>query len=102
MKTTINFSQFCDGFSGNYKNNFSYEGKKALFNYLEQYEEDTGEEIEFDPIALCCDYNEYENLKELQENYDIKTIKELQDNTIFIQLYDINNKKTDGFIIQAF
>ena len=33
MYTTINFSQFCDAFSDTYKNNFTYEGKRALFDY---------------------------------------------------------------------
>ena len=29
---------------------FSYEGSKALFEYLTQYEEDCDHELEFDPI----------------------------------------------------
>ena len=62
----VNFSRFCDSFSDTYKNNFSYEGKRALFDYLEQYEEDAGEKIELDTIALCCEYTEYEDLKEQQ------------------------------------
>lgn len=61
MKKTINFNDFVDSFSEDRKNQFSYEGKKALFEYLEQYEEDTGEEIELDTIALCCEYTEYDN-----------------------------------------
>lgn len=61
MKQNIGFSQFCDSFSDTYKNNFTYEGKRALFDYLEQLEEDTGEEIELDTVSLCCDYSEYES-----------------------------------------
>ena len=41
------------------KEQFSYEGLKALYNYFEEYEEDTGEQIEFDMIAICCEYSEY-------------------------------------------
>jgi hypothetical protein len=37
---------------------FSYEAKKALFEYLEGLEEDTGEPVELDVVALCCDYQE--------------------------------------------
>jgi len=82
MKETISLERFCDGFPDSYKDNFSYDGKRALYNYLEQYEDSTGEEIEYDPIAFCCDYTEYENLKELQQNYTtIKTIEELEDST---------------------
>lgn len=59
MKTTVNFSDFVDAFRVyEREDNFSYEGKRALFDYLEQLEEDTGEEMELDVIALCCDWNE--------------------------------------------
>ena len=69
MKITINFSQFCDAFSDSYKNNFSYEGKEALFDYLENYENDTGEEVELDTIALCCDYSEYDSAWDAMKEY---------------------------------
>ena len=45
MYDTVNFNQFNDWFikdNSNYKNNFSYEGRKALFDYLEELEADTG------------------------------------------------------------
>ena len=40
MYKTITQYDFEDAFNSweTYKNNFSYEGKKALFNYLEEYE----------------------------------------------------------------
>lgn len=69
MYKTINFSEFCDSFSEDRQNQFSYEGKRALFEYFESYEEDTGEEIELDVIALCCDYTEYETALEVATNY---------------------------------
>ena len=59
MKTSINFSQFCDAFRDMNRNeNFSYDGKRALFEYFEQYEDDCGVEVELDVIALCCEYSE--------------------------------------------
>ena len=70
MKQTINVSEFMDGFSGSYKDNFSYEGKRALYDYLVQLEEDLGEEIEYDPIALCCDYTEERDISHILEQYD--------------------------------
>jgi hypothetical protein len=36
---------------------FGYDGLRVLFDFMEQYEEDTGEEIELDVIALCCEYS---------------------------------------------
>lgn len=59
MKTSVSFSQFCDAFRAADRNeNFSYEGKRALFDYLEQYEDECGCEVELDVIALCCEYSE--------------------------------------------
>jgi hypothetical protein len=35
--------------------------------------------MEFDPVAIRCDFDEYENLKEIKENYkDIETLEDLQ------------------------
>ena len=63
--SNIGFCEFCDAFRNMDRNeNFSYKGKRALFDYLEQYSEDSGQPVELDVIALCCDY--YEN--------DIETI----------------------------
>lgn len=61
MKQTVNFSDFVDAFfrTHNRMDQFSYEGLKALFEHLEQYEEDMGEEMELDVIAICCDYSEH-------------------------------------------
>lgn len=98
MYQDITFSMFCDSFSEQYKNNFSYEGKRALFDYLEQYEESTDEKIELDPIALCCEYTEYENMEELKKQYpDIETLEELSDHTTVIEI-----EGTEHFIIQDF
>jgi len=59
MKVTVTERMFCDMFIDyDRKDNFSYEGLSLLFNYLEQLEEDTGNEMELDVIALCCDYSE--------------------------------------------
>lgn len=99
MKKSINFSQFCDAFVNMGRNDsFSYEGKKALFDYLEAYEDETGIEIELDVIALCCEYTEYENTEEFNENYDIEaeTLDDIREHT---QVIDIDET---SFIIQDF
>ena len=80
------------------KHGFSYEGSKALFDYFEQYEEDCDTELEFDPIAFRCDFTEYENLKEVKENYqDIKNLDDLRDHTTVIEI-----PNTEKLIIQAY
>jgi hypothetical protein len=70
MYQTVNFSDFCDAFRSMDRNeNFSYEGKRALFDYLEQYEEDVGEPWELDVIGLCCDWTEYDSATEAAYEY---------------------------------
>ena len=71
MKTTVNFSDFCDAFNlMGRKDQFTYDGLRVLFDYFEEYEESTGEEIELDVIAICCDFNE-EYCSEIADNYNI-------------------------------
>lgn len=67
MKTTVNFSEFRDLFQQIRPDNFSYQGQKILFYYFIEIEESTGEEIELDVIAICCDFSEdsFENIADL-------------------------------------
>jgi hypothetical protein len=53
------------------KENFSYEGLRLLFDYLEEVEADSGVEIELDVIALCCDFTEFQSLQAVAEEYGI-------------------------------
>ena len=39
-------------------------GAFALCDYLEELEDDTGEEIEFCPVALRCDYSQHSSLED--------------------------------------
>lgn len=50
--------------SDSYQNNFSIEGAKAVQDYFEQLSEDMGKDIEFDPIAWCVEFSEYDSVKE--------------------------------------
>jgi len=100
MKEYITESTFIDAFkqSDTRKNQFSYEGLKALFEYFEEYEDSTGEELEFDMIGICCEYTEYDNLKELNNNYSkqYKDLEELREETEVIVV------DYDKFIIRDF
>ena len=49
--------------------NWSYRGAMALVEYLEQLEEETGEEMEFDAVAIRCDFAEWEDLMEFAVEY---------------------------------
>jgi hypothetical protein len=94
MITTVNLHDFREAFRTTRPENFSYDGLAALFDYLEQLEEDLGEPMELDVIALCCDYTEYESLAEYQENYGDITMTDIEDVTIVIYI-----DGTDGFIV---
>jgi len=71
MKTTVSNSDFHDAFrSYDRMENFSYEGRNLLFDFLEEMESDTGEEMELDVIAICCDFNE-DTVEGIASNYSI-------------------------------
>jgi len=102
MKQLVTRFDFVDWFRGsdNYKNNFSYDGLNSLFDYFEELEEDMGKEIDFDPIAICCEYSEYENLNEIKENYSSVEINDIDDLKYHTSVIEIEN--TDRLIIQDF
>ena len=97
MIDTITKYQFSDEMV---KHGFSYDGSKALFNYLEQLEEDCDTKIEFDPVALRCDYDEYDNLKECLTAYDNLELKSIEDLNEYTTVIEVDN--SDKIIIQAF
>jgi hypothetical protein len=95
MKTQVNFSTFQSAFENLRPNNFSYEGLTALYDYLIQLEEDTGEEIELDVIALCCDYSELTEL-EIRDAYGLS---DSDSSTEFIQNHSFIVGTTDKTVI---
>ena len=104
MKEYVNEHTFRDRFmrSDNYKNNFSYEGLHALFEYFEELElEMDGIEIEFDMVAICCEYTEYDNIKDFNADYsnyeDGYTLDDIREETTVIEI-----PGTERFIIGEF
>jgi len=60
MKTTVTEFSFIHGFREYGRDdNFSREGLEALFAYFEELEADCGTQIDYDPIAICCEFSEY-------------------------------------------
>ena len=101
--TEVNESDFKNYFkSSQYKNNYSMEGLYTLYNYLNDLSEDISEDIEFDIVAIACDFTEYESLEEALEQYEhINSYDELEQHTsiLNISMFFDNHK---GIIIQAF
>ena len=67
MKKTLSTSEAADLLVADKDAGLSYAGARALVKYLENLEDDTGEEIEFDRVALRCDFSEYPNAREAAE-----------------------------------
>lgn len=101
MKYTIGsfeeFHEFCWRYEDRRKQ-FSYRGLQAIWDYITEWEEATGEEIEFDFIAICCDFTEYENLEEIKKEYsEIETMEDLEERTEVLLFED-----HEGIVIRDF
>ena len=78
MYQLISKYQFTDAFacSGTYKNQFSYQGLKALYDYLENdfYTASNEHGIQLDIAGLCCVWSEYDSIEDynqqLEEDYN--------------------------------
>ena len=83
MKLTVTRSMFLDAM----RKYYTIEACNALYDYLLEWEESTGGEIELDPIGIHCEWVEYKSFKEFREdnNEKIKNIKELKEKTIVIE-----------------
>ena len=69
MKQTLTTNQAADLLVADDNAGWSYAGALALVEHLEAVENDTGEAIEFDRVALRCDFSEYESAREAAEEY---------------------------------
>ena len=69
MKETVTESRFLEVFRQVRPNQFSRPALAALFDYLSELERELGEETEFDPIGLCCEWTEYRDAIEAAEAY---------------------------------
>jgi hypothetical protein len=49
--------------------NWSNAGARALAEYLEEMEEETGEEMELDVVAIRCDFSEFASLANWADEY---------------------------------
>jgi hypothetical protein len=69
MIQTISVYDFRDAFKRCGRGDqFSYEGLELIFDYIEEYEDSTGEQVELDPIAICCEWSE-QTFEEIAEQY---------------------------------
>ncbi|MGL5075482.1 MAG: hypothetical protein ACRDBG_06515 [Waterburya sp.] len=99
MKKTVSQFDFIREFEERRPDQFSRRALIELFDYFSEYELNTGEEIEFDMISICCDYTE-STLDEVRENYSLSSDKNvaefLEDNTVVV--YSDEYENDDGEI----
>jgi hypothetical protein len=98
MKNTMTESAFKHGIKEIRPDNFTWAGLGALFEMLVSYEEDCGTEIEYDPIAFCCEYSEFGTLEDFQDDYGKDEYPDMGS----IQNATVVHEFNGGFIIQDF
>lgn len=109
MKQTVSNRDFVEAFRAYGRlDNFSYEALDLLFNYFEECEEGTGQEIELDVVAICCEYCE-DSVEGIADNYSID-LSECEDDdekrqTVFDYISDrtcVVGDTATGFVYLAF
>ena len=115
IKQELNVYQFRDAFhNAGRGDQFSYEALGILFEFLEEYEESTGYPVDFDVVALCCDFNEM-GCREVAEYYSVNlegceddeeradAVREyLEDNTIVCGEFEDSESEEPVFVFQSF
>lgn len=69
MYQTLTTSDAVDILKADQYAGWSRAGARALVEHLEQTEEETGERIEIDPVALRCEFSEYTSAVEAASDY---------------------------------
>jgi len=68
---TVNLYHFREAFRlAGRKDQFSYKALEAIFDYMEERSEDTGEDVELDVISICCEWSEM-TWQEIAQSYGI-------------------------------
>jgi hypothetical protein len=88
---------YCPKFSGFYETMWAFrygDIEYSLFNEPDRIPEQINDYI----IALCCEFQEYVNLAEFQDDYgtDFETIEDIEAATTVIKVDD------EAFIVQVF
>jgi hypothetical protein len=108
MKETLTTNEIAHRLLQDENAGWSFAGAGALAEFLEQREQDNGEETEFDRVAIRCEFSEHANAAEAASDYGWEPDKDsdeekneeaaldfLQDRTIAITF-------DGGVIIQNF
>ena len=72
------------------ENSFTRVGIETLFEHLEELSEGIGEDIKIDVIALCCDYSEYDDIDDYNEQNGTgyASWDEAEENDVYVVQFD--------------
>jgi hypothetical protein len=99
MKKTITQNDFVEAFTNSfyYRNRFSFVGLEKLFQALEEWEKDLGEERELDIVEIASEYTEA-TPKEIAQDYELG-IDENDDRVLEKVLEELPNRT---FVVCSF
>ena len=69
MKTTLTTYQAANILANDENSSFTRAGALALVEYLEALEESMAEDMDFDHVAIRCNFSEYASLTDFREEY---------------------------------
>ena len=69
MKLTLSTYEAAERLFNDENANWTRAGAFALVDHLEEYEEECGRELNFCPVAIRCDFSEYESLEAFRDEY---------------------------------
>ena len=107
MKTTVSNHDFIEAFRAYGRlDNFSFEALDLLFAYFEEYEESTGEEIELDVVAICCDFNE-DTVQGIADSYGLELPEDEDEHREAVRAYleahtTVVGETASGFVYAVF
>lgn len=113
MKQTLSWDEVRRGIWNVYDHQFSWEAAGALADYYDDLEQDIGEEIEFDAVAIACDWREYGSAEELIDDYrylcpEEDTPDDWTEEDVLLALLECLRDNTDvlefsgGWLVRAF
>jgi hypothetical protein len=69
MKKTLSVHEIANELKNDQYAGWSYDGAMALAEHLDQMDQDSGDDTEFDVVAIRCDFSEYESAQDAASNY---------------------------------
>ena len=87
LYSNVSFCEFCDMFyNHDREDQFSYKGREALYNWYSDLSEEQGEDLEVDIVAICCEWTEYNDLEDYNEQNgsEYEEINDLRKDCIII------------------